>query len=90
MVVLELTDAVLKSQAYGFLVAGFDMLGVICMYVALDLALHTEVQEKVRDEVTRLATKYSRITFDSLKEMCYLDNVIKGKYILCGKCLLQG
>lgn len=74
------------SQAYGFLIAGFDMLGIISMFTAMDLAVNTAVQERARDEVTRLAAKHSGLTFDALREMCYLENVIKGTYILYGKC----
>ncbi|XP_043469537.1 probable cytochrome P450 28d1 [Leptopilina heterotoma] len=46
-------------------------------FLITEIAAHPEIQQKVRQEIQELDTKYNgEITYDSLKEMTYLEKVL--------------
>lgn len=49
------------------------------MYALFELAKNQDIQEKVRQEMDRVIAKHDgKITYDSLQEMEYLDQVVSG------------
>lgn len=74
----EMTDALLTSQAFVFFAAGFETSSTTISNAMYELALNPSVQDKLRQEIKEtLASTGGEITYDSLKEMKYLDAVIR-------------
>ena len=45
-----------------------------------ELALHQNIQDKLRYEIKELMKKDGKFTYDNIKEMKYLDKVFKGEW----------
>lgn len=68
---------VLASHAMSFFVDGYETSSGVLRYVGYQLADHPEVQEKLREEVMTVLAKYDgTITYEALREMTYMDQVI--------------
>jgi len=75
-----LTDEVVVGQCLLFLLAGFDTSSTLLSFAAYELALNPEIQEKAREEVVEaIAKTNNELTFETLAEMPYLENVMLGK-----------
>lgn len=73
----QMTVDDIVSQAFIFFLAGFDSTANLMCYMAYELALHSDVQEKLRKEVDRcLEEGNGQISYDSLTKMEYMDTVI--------------
>ncbi|CAL1679335.1 unnamed protein product [Lasius platythorax] len=67
----------LASQAMSFVIDGFETSSSVMSFAAFHLASHPKVQEKLRKEVTTVLDKYDGvITYEGLKEMTYMDQVL--------------
>uniref|UniRef100_T1I4Z9 Uncharacterized protein n=1 Tax=Rhodnius prolixus TaxID=13249 RepID=T1I4Z9_RHOPR len=73
---IEFTDEFLAAQLFTFFLAGFESVTSLIVYTLYVLSKELEVQSKVRDEVMKAKEKYGPITYDSLKEMTYLETVM--------------
>lgn len=52
-------------------------------FMAYELAVNQDVQQKLREEIEDVNQKYNgKITYDILTEMKYLDMVVSGKQSL--------
>jgi cytochrome P450 family 6 len=70
----------LAGQAFGFLVGGFDTSATTLSFVLYELALHPEIQQRLREEILQVLSKHdSKVTYDGTQGMTYLDMVVSGK-----------
>ncbi|XP_076165087.1 putative cytochrome P450 6a14 [Ptiloglossa arizonensis] len=74
----ELTEQFLTAQAFVFFVAGFETSSVTITNILYEFALNPLIQERAREDIKNvLQTTDGVITYDSLKEMKYLDACFK-------------
>jgi len=58
------------GQAFQFLVAGFETSGSTMSYALYELALHPEIQHRLRAEIMRVLNKHNgQLTYDGIQEM---------------------
>jgi hypothetical protein len=82
LVVSEMDGDYFVAQAFTFLVAGFETSGSTLSYALYELALHPEIQHRVRTEIMRVLNKHDgQVTYDGIQEMAYLDIVVSGEGI---------
>lgn len=76
---VELTDEVVAAQALIFFFAGFETTSAVLSFTALELAINTDVQEKLIEEVDEVAKEYGEnVPYDVIMKMKYLDQVVSG------------
>ncbi|XP_011705723.1 PREDICTED: cytochrome P450 9e2-like, partial [Wasmannia auropunctata] len=72
---MSLDDIV--SQAFIFFLAGFETSAILMCFVAHELAVNQDIQDRLRLEVQQhLADGNSEISYESLSKMTYMDMVI--------------
>lgn len=77
---LSLKD--IAAQVFLFFFAGFETSSTAMTYALYELALNREIQDKVRAELNDVLSRHDgKITYDSLMECTYLDQVIYGELI---------
>ncbi|XP_072762329.1 cytochrome P450 9e2-like [Anoplolepis gracilipes] len=68
---------VLTSHAVSFFVDGYETSSATLSFIGFHLAAHPDVQTKLREEVISVLNKHDGvITYEALKEMTYMDQVI--------------
>jgi cytochrome P450 family 6 len=73
------------AQAFTFLTAGFETSGSTLCYALYELALHPEIQHRLRAEILKVLNKHNGdLTYDGIQEMSYLDRVVSGEGIEAG------
>ncbi|CAD7079519.1 unnamed protein product [Hermetia illucens] len=73
----KLTLEQVTAQAFVFFIAGFETSSTTMMFALYELALHLDIQEKLRYEINAVYTKHGgRLTYEAIKEMVYLEQVI--------------
>mgnify|MGYP000262297474 CR=1 FL=1 len=76
----EMTLDVLAAQAFVFFIAGFETSSTTMSYALYEMALQTDIQNRVRAEIDEVLEKYGgEITYESIMEMHYLDKVVSGE-----------
>ena len=81
-----MTDLLLTAQAYAFFIAGFETSSSSISTALYELALNGDIQKKLRDEINEAFQRNDgKLTYDSIKNMKYLDKVVKGwsKFFFC-------
>lgn len=77
-----LTDDQVAAQAFIFFFGGYETSSKTLGFVVYELAMNVDIQQKVREEVQRVyESNGNTITYDSLQEMTYLQQVVNGKLI---------
>ncbi|XP_049778135.1 probable cytochrome P450 6a13 isoform X1 [Schistocerca cancellata] len=72
-----MTDDKIVAQSVLFLLAGYETSSTLLSYASYELALSPDVQEKARNEVKNVLSKYGGVcTYEALNEMNYLENVL--------------
>ncbi|KAL0100771.1 hypothetical protein PUN28_019270 [Cardiocondyla obscurior] len=72
---MTLNDIV--SQAFIFFVAGFETSATLMCFVAHELAVNQDVQDRLREEVQRhFAEGNGKISYEELSKMSYMDMVV--------------
>ncbi|XP_017884322.1 cytochrome P450 6a2-like [Ceratina calcarata] len=66
----------LASHAFTFYADGLETSSITLSYVGYQLAVHQDVQKKLRDEVKSMIEKHGELTYDALAEMKYMEQVI--------------
>ncbi|NP_001352670.1 cytochrome P450 6a13-like precursor [Lucilia cuprina] len=67
----------LAAQAMVFFLAGFDTSSTNMSFCLYELALNQEIQNKLRKEISEVLAQHdNQVTYESIKEMKYLDMVI--------------
>lgn len=75
---VEVTDTLLTALAAGFFGAGFETSSSSMSWTLYELALNHKIQDKLREEIKTYYDKYGdTFTTDSLKDLKYLDKVLK-------------
>ncbi|XP_032676573.1 cytochrome P450 9e2-like isoform X2 [Odontomachus brunneus] len=73
----QIDEDFLTAHAFTFFSDGYDTSSITLSFVAYQLARHPHIQQRLRDEVETVFDKYDgQLTYDSLKEMTYMDQVI--------------
>ncbi|KAL6430828.1 hypothetical protein ACFW04_006978 [Cataglyphis niger] len=68
---------VLTSHAVSFFIDGYETSSTVLSFIGFQLASHQDVQAKLHEEVISVLNKYDGvITYDALKDMTYMDQVI--------------
>ncbi|XP_034475848.1 probable cytochrome P450 6u1 [Drosophila innubila] len=72
-----LSDAQIAAQAFGFILSGLAPLNATLGYCLYELALHPELQERVRAEIQQTLQQHRGIvTTECLKELKYTKQVL--------------
>ncbi|KAI9485028.1 cytochrome P450 [Zychaea mexicana] len=82
-----LTDEELRSNLCIFILAGHDTTANALAYIAYYLAIHPDIQQKVREEATRVLGDQpvdAVPTIEQSRQLPYLDMVIKETLRICG------
>ncbi|XP_011200321.4 cytochrome P450 6a2 [Bactrocera dorsalis] len=67
----------LAAQVFVFFAAGFETSSSNMTYGLFELAKNQRVQDKLREEIKTVLSKHNgELTYDAMKEMTYLDQVI--------------
>jgi cytochrome P450 family 9 len=69
-------DDELMAQCFLFFLAGFDTASTLLSFVAYELAVNTDVQEKLLSEIFLVNKVNKCLTYDTLQKMKYLDMVV--------------
>jgi len=65
-----------------FIVAALETSGSTVSYALYELALHPEIQKRLRTEIMQVLNKHNgKLTYDGIHEMDYLDMVVSGGLI---------
>ncbi|KAK7869854.1 hypothetical protein R5R35_006665 [Gryllus longicercus] len=73
----EMNDAVMAAQAFVFFAAGFETSSTTMSFALHELAVNTDIQEKVRKEIdTSLEETGGEFTYESIMNLKYLDKVV--------------
>jgi len=68
------------GQAFFFIIAGYETSATTLSYALYELALHPEIQNRLRAEIMQVLNKHNgEVTYDGLQEMPYLDMVVAGE-----------
>lgn len=75
----KLTDMDIAAQALVFFFAGFESVANEMCFMAHELAINVDVQEKLIDEIDETYEAcQGQITYEALFKMKYLDMVVNG------------
>ncbi|XP_032662743.1 cytochrome P450 6k1-like [Odontomachus brunneus] len=65
------------AQAFVFFVAGFETSSTTATFCLYELAIHQDIQDKVRQEIIQMLKKHGGLTYDAMNEMTYLHKVVQ-------------
>ncbi|NXR05718.1 CP3AO protein, partial [Semnornis frantzii] len=71
-----LTDIEVLAQAFIFIFAGYEPTSNTLGYLAYELALHPDVQQKVLEEIDTVLPNKAPLTYDAVMQMEYLDMAV--------------
>jgi hypothetical protein len=78
----EIDGDAFVAQALIFILAGFETSASTLSYALYELALHPDLQSRLREEIMQVTDKHQgELTYDSIHEMTYLNMVVSGKGI---------
>jgi cytochrome P450 family 6 len=70
----------IASQAFAFFGAGSEISASALSFCLLELAINSEVQQRLRVEIdTTLKKCKGVITYDAIQSISYLDKVVNGE-----------
>ncbi|KAK7871464.1 hypothetical protein R5R35_010843 [Gryllus longicercus] len=73
----DLDDGLMAAQAFVFFLAGFETSSTTMSFALQELAVHPEIQTKLREEIDdELEKNGGKFTYDSIMNMKYLDKVV--------------
>jgi cytochrome P450 family 6 len=79
-VISEFDGDMFVGQAFFFIIAGYETSGATLSYALYELALRSEIQDRLRAEIMRVLNKHNgELTYDAIQEMTYLDMVVSGE-----------
>ncbi|NXX96020.1 CP3AC protein, partial [Centropus bengalensis] len=69
----SLTDLEILSQAFIFIFAGYETTSTTLCYLAYELALHPDVQQKMQQEIDSVFPNKAPLAYEPLMKMEYLE-----------------
>lgn len=78
----SLTLDQITTQCFSFFVGGFETSSVLISSALLEIALHSGVQNRLRQNIKENLEKYGAFSYEAVKDMFYLEWVINGKFLL--------
>ncbi|XP_043258935.1 probable cytochrome P450 6a20 [Colletes gigas] len=72
----KLTMIEASAQAYVFYLAGFETSSTTVTFCLYELAMHQDIQEKLRDEILTTIKKHDGLTYNAVNDMTYLHKVV--------------
>lgn len=76
-----LTIEEMCAQVFVFFLGGFETSSSTMSFALFELALNTDLQERLREEVNETYENHKGFNYESLKNMTYLDQVLSGNLI---------
>lgn len=78
----NITNLDIAAQALIFFFAGFESVTTLMSFMAYELALHPEIQDRLRREIELTREECGGIlNYESLMKMKYMDMIVSGKFI---------
>lgn len=78
---LSLSENDIIAQCFLFFVGGFETSATTVSFAMLELAQNQHLQNKLRQHINEVLSKHGgEYTYDAIKDMKYLENVINGMY----------
>ncbi|NXE89308.1 CP3A9 protein, partial [Menura novaehollandiae] len=71
-----LTDSEVLAQAFIFIFAGYEPTSNSLCYLAYELALHPDVQQKLLQEIDTVLPNKAPLTYDAIMKLEYLDMTV--------------
>lgn len=84
----KLSELQMIVQTETFFVGGFETSSALVAFVLLELALHQDLQDKLRRNIRERLGKHEGFTYEAVMEMDYLDCVVNGKSISTGRMVI--
>ena len=66
------------GHAIMFLGAGFETVSSSLSFALYELAIHPEIQDRLRQEIVECTKNENGITYNAIHDMKYLDMVVSG------------
>ncbi|GFY55818.1 cytochrome P450 3A8 [Trichonephila inaurata madagascariensis] len=73
---LELAEIELLAQCVLFFLVGYETTASTLTFLAYELALNPEWQDKLIEEVDKVFEKHSEMSYDTVRDMKVLDAVV--------------
>ncbi|NXK34917.1 CP3AL protein, partial [Piprites chloris] len=71
-----LTDMEILAQAFIFIFAGYEPTSNTLCYLAYELAMHPDVQQKLLEEIDTVLPNKAPLTYDAIMKLEYLDMTV--------------
>lgn len=79
-----ITTQEIINQTFVFFAAGYESSSTTMSFALNELVANEDIQERLRSEIIDVLEKHDRqISYDSLMDMKYLEQVIYGEALLC-------
>ncbi|XP_011685892.1 PREDICTED: cytochrome P450 6a2-like [Wasmannia auropunctata] len=86
----ELDIEYLTSQTMLLVFEIYEVFSSVMSFVGLHMANYPEIQEKLREEVKSVLNRYNgEVTYESLREMTYMDQVLNESFRLLPAALIM-
>jgi len=72
----EEIDELIAAQALEFLIDGYETTAQTMSYIAYELAMHPDIQDKIYENVVDKLEEFGQVSHDMILEMPYVDQVI--------------
>lgn len=69
----------LTAQAFVFFAAGFETSSITLAFCLYELSLNLDIQDKLREEIAQVLFEDGEITYDTIMDMKYLNQVVEGE-----------
>ncbi|XP_070617452.1 cytochrome P450 3A9-like [Erythrolamprus reginae] len=71
-----LTDKEILAQSFIFIFAGYEPTSNTLGYMAYNLAMHPDIQQKLQEEIDAVLPNKAPLTYDAIMQLDYLDMVL--------------
>lgn len=74
-----LTDEVMTAQSFVFLLAGSETVSATLSFALYHIARDESIQQMLTKEIDSALAKHGGFTYQSVKEMTYMDQLLQGE-----------
>lgn len=72
----------IAAQSFLFFIAGYESSSTVTSFALYELAVHEDMQQRLREEILRVRSKYGgKITYEGIMEMAYMEQIISGNLL---------